>query len=64
MKKWVVLEHLTGYRGQRFWSENSEVCEHLHTGEKVYGIILETDDPKEARRESSNGHASLYLSEY
>ncbi len=62
MKKFVVLEHLTGYIGQRFWSQNSEDCERLNTGQKVYEKIMETDDPEEARRECANSGVSMYLS--
>lgn len=50
MKKYVVLEHLQGRdSGFRFWSSNSEDCEYLATGERVYEKVLETDDPEEAK---------------
>ena len=62
MKKFVVLEHLIGYSGQRFWSQNSEDCELLNTGQKVYEKVLETDDPEEAKKACAASNVNIYLS--
>jgi len=53
MKKYVVLEHLTGPdKGWCFWSMNVEGSDPTKSakGETWYKLVLETDDALEAQK--------------
>lgn len=65
MKKYVVLEHLLAPdRGFRFWTRNGSDPEKLTSGEVVYKIVLETDDPSEALKASFiTNFSALYTTE-
>lgn len=49
IKKYVVLEHLTGFnKGRKFWSTNTLNNTHSNKGELWYKEVLFTDFTEEA----------------